>query len=77
VTLSLNTSTPSLCAISGVDKAVTFLDRDRAIDIGKIFTELKRYTASSYNDYSDYSVLDCYNQNRKLLNCFEPILSNI
>jgi len=60
VTLSLKASSKTLCAISGVDKAVTFLDRERAINLEKVFKQLEKFSVSpKHGNYFDYTVEEC------------------
>jgi hypothetical protein len=43
VTLAVTPESRSFCAISAVDKAVTFLTGDNALTIEKVFEQLKRF----------------------------------
>ncbi|XP_059489957.1 alpha-2-macroglobulin-like protein 1 isoform X2 [Neocloeon triangulifer] len=60
VTLSLTTSSKSVCAISGIDKAVTFLDRERALTVDKVFNALKIHAVRPeyYNSW-EYRTRKC------------------
>jgi Alpha-2-macroglobulin bait region domain len=64
VTLSLTTSSKSLCALSGVDRAVTFLDKRRALSTDEIFERLETFNEQvAYNTYIDYMVEECSSGN--------------
>ncbi|XP_059479116.1 alpha-1-inhibitor 3-like [Neocloeon triangulifer] len=61
VTLSLIAGANSLCALSAVDKAVTFLDRNRALSVEKVFEKLEQIAAKPSEQYSeqDFMVERC------------------
>lgn len=59
VTLALSTSSKSLCALSGVDRAVTFLDKNRALSSEEIFERLETFNERKEYSNHDYQVDKC------------------
>ncbi|XP_065351742.1 pregnancy zone protein-like isoform X2 [Cloeon dipterum] len=61
VTLSVATSTASLCALSGVDKAVTFLEKNREFDIEAVFERIMIASAKpkEHSAEANYYVEKC------------------